>query len=263
MAPRLHVFAGWMKPPFSLTALLPVAQYELADPGPNDQMLKDCGFGGRDVGMMTRLSPLRKKRWLRLMAGVFQGGQIDAHARLVGLAAARVESSPWKHLQLGADVAWRPSRTGDDLPKGLDPLDTGMAWSADALLQFKRWQLRAEVMAGDRTDRESRLDPSSGVVARRFLGAWGLLAWRLPLGSHVLMPVARVEWLDSDRDRAVGQHWWLSAALNWELNGRVRLLADWSRQRVEPGSLPVGEKPTPGLFARDFDRVVVQLQVGL
>ena len=194
------------------------------------------------------------------MVSVMQGGQIDGDGRVVGLASARLESSPWKHLQLGADVAWRPYRTGSDLPKGLDPLDAGWAWSADALLQFKRWEARAEVMAGDRTDRESHAGPNAG----RFLGAWGLLAWRWPTRTAgTWMPAGRLEWLDADRTRAGGGHWWWTAALDWEIDGRLRIWADWTRERAQADTRVLGSKHADALQTRDFDRVVLQLQVAL
>lgn len=268
-ASRVKIYAGWFKRSFSLLELLPIADYEFADGGPTDQLIKDCGFGGRDAGAMVRLSPLPKKRWLKLYLGAFQGLQVNSEAQTSGLLTTRAETTAWKHLHLGADFAWRRHQTGNAVKKE-DPLDAGFAWSADAMLQFENWQLRAEVLGGDRTDMVSRRNPDLAEDAKHFLGAWFLAAMRLPVKSGVFMPAARVEWLDADREHDVGQRWLFTAGLNFEFDANMRLLLDVTRQNVQAGSLPLSQPPAgaadngapwSAFHESAFTKIIVQLQV--
>jgi hypothetical protein len=129
---RLELTFGLFKRTYSLLELLPIAEYELADTGPTDNLIKDTQFGGRDAGAMVRGDPLPKRRWLHLYLGAF-GGAGEGAEGLPGttgnantgpdLAApslvltARLMSRPLKHLSLGLDGAWRPTGTpAVDLP---------------------------------------------------------------------------------------------------------------------------------------------------
>ena len=265
---RLKITAGLFKRSFSLLELLPIAEYEFADTGLADTLIQDTGFGGRDMGAMAAVQPLTKKRWLKLFAGAFTGGHIGTDARPDGLLTARVESSPLKFLHLGADVAWRRQPTQNPNAKSLDgPQDAGWAWSADLMLEHERWEVRAEMLGGDRTDIAHNAMPDGTLAARRFLGAWALASYRIPIRTATLMPALRVEWLDSDRDRPIGNHVLFQGAVNVDFGTHVRLLIDLTKQWVEDGTLPIGRTPQfgpdPPLLDSSYWRIVTQLQVRL
>ncbi|MES1207529.1 MAG: hypothetical protein ABUS79_16460, partial [Pseudomonadota bacterium] len=85
------VYAGLFKIPFSLLELLPIADFELADVGPTDELIKDLGFGGRDIGTMVEVAPLQKKKWLHISAGAFRGNNNGYQSyRGPGIFAGRV-----------------------------------------------------------------------------------------------------------------------------------------------------------------------------
>ncbi len=266
-AARVRITAGLFKRTFSLLELLPIAEYEFADTGLADTLIQDTGFGGRDIGAMVAVQPLPKKKWLKVLVGAFQGDHIASDARPDGLLTGRLESTPIKHLHLGADIAWRRVPTVPYLLPTDGPQDAGLAWSADAMLQFERWDVRAEVLGGDRTDLLHRYNPELGANATTFLGAWLLGAYRIPVHTAVLMPALRVEWLDTDRGHPIGNHVQVSGALNCDFTSRVRLLLDVTRQWVEDGTMPVGVKPTGDTLGTYHDasywRFVTQLQVRL
>jgi hypothetical protein len=262
---RLTITVGLFKIPFSLTELLPIADFELADVGPTDTLLKDLGVGGRDIGVMVDLAPLPKKKWLHLFAGAFQGDNVGAQDyRGPGILAARATSRPWKHLRLGADFAWRP-REVNDWDKELPFLKyhSGVATSADVAFTMKKFELRAEWVTGDRTD----ATVTAPVViygradARRFMGVWAIAAYRFPLGAYTLMPALRAEWLDADREHPTGGLVYLTAGLNLEFSPQVRLLLDVSHQNTQVGTIDRGVDT--GRYQPDATRVVLQLQLKL
>ncbi len=268
-ASRVKVTAGLFKRSYSLLELLPIAEYEFADTGLADTLIQDTGFGGRDMGAMVAVQPLPKKKWLKLFLGAFQGDHISTDARPDGLLTARAESTLAKHLHLGADVAWRRLATAPGLRPVDGPQDAGWAWSADAMLQFETWEVRAEMLGGDRTDLLHRGNPEAGGDARTFLGAWLLGTYRIPIRTAVVMPALRVEWLDTDREHPVGNHLVASGALNVEFGSRVRLLLDLTRQWVEGNTLPIAQTASfdsaVGQWTHDvaYWRFVTQLQVRL
>ncbi len=270
-ASRVKITAGLFKRSYSLLELLPIAEYEFADTGLADTLIQDTGFGGRDMGAMVAVQPLPKKKWLKLFVAAFQGGHIATDARPDGLLTARAESTPIKHLHLGADVAWRRAQTAPNILPVDGPQDAGVAWSADAMLQFDTWEVRAEMLGGDRTDVLHRANPDVGADAKTFLGAWLLGVYRIPVRTAVVMPALRLEWLDTDRDRPVGGHLLASGALNIDFGGRVRLLLDLTRQWVQDNTIPIGQKPTGatdlGTYMTFHDtaywKFVTQLQVRL
>ncbi len=123
---RIELTFGLFKRTYSLLELLPIAEYELADTGPTDNLIKDTQFGGRDAGAMLRGDPLPKRRWLHIYLGAFGGagegaegipgttGNVNTGPDLAApslLLTARLMSRPLKHLSLGADGAWRPNGT--------------------------------------------------------------------------------------------------------------------------------------------------------
>ncbi len=264
---RVRVTAGLFKRSYSLLELLPIAEYEFADTGLADTLIQDTGFGGRDMGAMVTFQPLPKKKWLKVFVGAFQGGHIATDARPDGLLTGRLESRPIKHLHLGADVAWRRVQTAPNLVPVDGPQDAGVAWSADAMLEYETWDVRAEVLGGDRTDVLHRFNPDFAANAKTFLGGWLLGVYRIPIGSAVLMPGARVEWLDTDREHPVGNHVQVSGAVNVDFAGRLRLLVDLTKQWAEANSMPVGVTPNSDALGTIHDtsywRFVTQLQVRL
>ena len=267
--PRLAISAGLFKRPFSLLELLPIGEYEFGDNGPTDGLIKDVGFAGRDIGALVEFAPLPAKKWLKVSLGAFQGGHANTTAAPDGLLAARLESTVVKHVHLGADVVWRRKATEQDLGTSDGAQTDGWAWSADAIIDYARWDIRAEMLGGDRTDSKNRMNPDFGSPATSFLGGWILGLYRIPVAKSVLMPGIKLEWLDSDRQHPVGNHILLSGALSVDFDPRVRLLFDVTHQWVDPGTMPLGKKPNgdtvDGVFRSfydvDFTRVVVQLQV--
>jgi hypothetical protein len=235
------VFVGLFKIPFSLLELLPIADYELADVGPTDDLIKDLGFGGRDIGVMIDVAPLRKKKWLHLNLGVFQGDNKGPQSyRGPGIVAGRIVFRPTKHFRFGVDGVWRPRAVGEwDTGAYAQKYDGGRAASADITVAFKKFELRAEAMLGDRTD----LGPSAGLIiwrrpaATTFAAAWILAARRFVLSDNfVLMPAARAEWLDEEREAPIGRSVYLTGGLNLDYQNRVRLLLDVSRLWIDPGT---------------------------
>jgi Phosphate-selective porin O and P len=260
------VSVGYFKIPFSLLELLPVADFELAESGPTDSLLKDLGFAGRDVGLMLSLAPLRKKRHLRVHAGMFGG---DAHGaaggRAPGMLAARLASRPIKALRLGADFAWRPLAIADRDGAVVAPkYDPGRAVSVDAIIDLtKLVQLRSEWILGDRTDVDVNVPEiiRRRGQARSFMSAWVLVAARIPLGESSLIPAARCEWLDLDREHDQGGIFYTSFGVNLDVTPNVRLLVDLSHRSVQPGTKD--PQRTTGDYDIDATSLVGQLQVKL
>jgi hypothetical protein len=241
----LEITAGLFKRSFSLLELLPIADFELGDVGPTDDFLKDLGYAGRDVGAMVRLMPLSQKRLLSIWLGAFGGDPGEGYDTTVGkLLTARVESRPLTILRVGADVAWR---TGLSLSHEKFPdyetestvLDKGKAFSADATLALAGFELRLEGMLGDRTDTFWRDNHT------KFLSTWAIATYRFPFMGVTLMPAARAEWLDADRDRGGEGRLYLTAGLNVDFTDNIRLLVDVSRYDVEAGSRSLKKRPWP------------------
>jgi hypothetical protein len=271
---HLEVSAGVFKLPFSILELDPIAKYELSDVGAADDLVKDLGFGGRDIGAELMLAPFAKPKLLRVALGVFRGQAHDEHGFPFGALGARVESKPVKGLRLGVDVVEQPfsltySRPFDTSNKDVLPMPesalfpraqhwaAGHAASADITLQRWHFMLRGEGMLGDRVDVDMRYG------ARTFWAAWALLAYRFRVGPTHMMPALRVEWLDADREHAVGLRRALTAGVSCFFSKHVRLLIDVTRTDVEAGSPLIAQPlPVPGFpyFELDRTRVVAQLQ---
>ena len=272
---RVEIAAGVFKLPFSILELDPVARYELGSLGDADDFIKNLGFAGRDVGVEVMVAPLSKSKHLRLLLGAFRAHAKDEHASPLGALGARIESKPWKSLRVGVDVVGMPRAANykqpfetsnkDVLPMPPDPLypreqrfDSGKAYSADVTFSRAHFTLRAEAMLGDRVDIDSRYG------ARSFWAAWGLVAYRFRLGPVRLLPAARIEWLDADREHSVGRRRQMSLGLNVLFSKTVRFLIDVTRTDVESNT-PVLEQPLPlaafPYLDLDSTRVVAQLQL--
>ena len=266
---RVHLRVGLQKLPMSLLELLPIAEFELADLGAVDDLIKDTGFGGRDVGATLRVDPLPKARWLRLSAGAFSGDAVGTDASLAPLLGFRAESHPWKHLSAGIDWLWRRHATTAPAGSPTKYIDAGSAGSADISLHWKPVEVRAELVWGDRTDARYRLDPVGG-EARSYLGAWLIAVGRIKLGKVIVRPVARCEVLDADREHASGRRTLISGALDVDV-GPVRVVLDVSQRLLQPGSVPLGQQvqgDVQGGVWRPWSevgstRVVLQLQVAI
>ncbi len=265
---RVELTFGLFKRTYSLLELLPIAEYELADTGPTDNLIKDTQFGGRDAGAMVRGDPLPKRRWLHIYLGAFGGagegaegltgttGNVNTGPDLAApslLLTARLMSRPLKHLSLGVDGAWRPTGTpAVDLPPQ-SQVTSGVATSADGTYSNRFLELRGEWLWGDRTDIAYRGD------ARTFMAAWGIFAVRFPVAHILVMPTARFEWLDVDRQQSEGQRYLVSGALNLDFTAHVRLLLDLSRDKLGPGTSPT--TTPPGVFTQSATIFVTQIQL--
>lgn len=274
---RVDLVLGVFKLPVSILELDPSSRFEFASFGPANQLLGDLGFAGRDLGLQLLLAPLRKKKRLRLSAGVFQGHAEDEHDSPAGAVAGRAEVRPKKWLRFGADAVYhlnaltynRPFNTSDNdvLPNPPEPLypaqrrwDEGGAYSADVRVKKKGFMLRGEFIYGDRIDIDRRYD------ARRFWAAWGILAYGFKAGPLKLIPAARAEWLDADPDRGNGMYRTLSGSVSAVFLSRVRVLLDVTHIDVEQNT-PLIAQPRPlqamPYMALDSLRVTAQLQLEL
>jgi hypothetical protein len=272
---RFELVAGVFKLPYSILELDPVARFELPNLGQADDLIKNLGFAGRDVGVEVMFAPLPRPRWLRATVGIFNGHAKDEHSSLVGAIGARLESKPIKGLRVGVDAVGMPSAqdfkrpfntdSDDILPNAPDRMyprekrwGSGIAYSADVSYTRKYWSVRVEGMLGDRVDIDERYG------ARSFWAVWGLVAYRFKVGPLGIMPAARVEWLDMDREHDVGARLELSAAVNVLYKKRIRWLFAVTRTDVQP-STPFLEQPKPlpyvPYFAIDHTRVTLQLQL--
>jgi hypothetical protein len=272
---RVELVAGVFKLPYSILELDPVARFEVPNLGQADDLIKNVGFAGRDVGVELMFAPLPKPRWLHVIFGAFRGHAKDEHASPFGALGARLESKPIKGLRFGADIVGMPASQdykqpfatsrNDVLPLPPDPLypreqrwGSGVAYSADVSYSRKKLSLRVEGMLGDRVDIDERYG------ARAFWAAWGIVAYRFKLGAWGLMPAARVEWLDMDANHSNGGKLELTGALNVLYGKRVRFVIAATRTEVQ-ASTPVLEQPRPlpyvPYFALDNTRLTFQLQL--
>lgn len=247
----LELTAGVFKRTFSLLELLPVADFELTEEGPTNRLTKDLGYAGRDAGAMVRLTPLPKKRWLSLWLAAFGGDLEEGYDAAPGkLLTGRIESRPLPFLRLGTSLAWRTSNSvghekDPDYLRETLVLEKGRAYSADATFAMANFELRLEGLWGRRTDFQWKYDLRTQQEDRNFLAGWAIATYRFPIGTAVVMPVARAEWLDVSRGQPGGRRYFITGGLNVELNAHVRLLVDLSRYEVQAGSQALRERPWP------------------
>ena len=258
--PRVIATVGLFKRTYSLTELTAIAKYELADVGPIDTLIKDAELGGRDIGAMLRVDPLAKRRYLSVYLAAMSGAVFGDDARVDGILTGRVTTEPIKHLTFGIDGVYR--RKGQQVPAGFIPtVGPGKAMSADVMYDGKRLALRGEWLWGDRTDENHRGDDLNGNGgARTFMGAWGIAGYKLSAGKLAVLPAARFEWLDADREHPVGRRLYISGAMTvMDKADQVRLLLDVSRQQVQTGTIPLGQ--SLGLIDQSATIVNVQVQI--
>lgn len=257
----ITVTVGLFKIPFSLLELLPIAEFELANVGPTDDLIKDLGFGGRDIGAMVEVAPLKKKKWLELQGGIFQGDSVGPqHYSVPGILAFRADSRPIPKLRLGADCATRVHSVtdrADVLSAPYEKYSTGTACSADVTLAYKKFGLRAEWMTGVRTDTPEH--PGGNV--RNFMAAWAIASYRFKLRNKLaLLPAFRFEWLDEDESHDTGIITSISGGMALEFFTSTRLLFDLTRQNVQVGTR---YRSDPPFYRPSTTTGVVQMQIVL
>jgi hypothetical protein len=265
---RLEFTVGLFKRLYGLTELLPIAEYEFADTGPTDSLIKDTQFGGRDVGIMGRVDPLPKRRWLHVYLAAY-GGAGEGADGVVGttgtthngpdfaapslLLEGRLESRPIKHVTLGATGAWRPQSAENADSVDFAKVSTGKAAAVDATISNSLLVLRGEWLWGDRTDVTTR------GMAQTYMGVWGMVAARFPLEGVLVMPAARFEWLNDDLQYSEGDRYLITGALNVDVAKQLRFLLDYSHYIFRAGGDPVSS--VPGLFNKGYDVFVAQIQL--
>ncbi len=274
---RVEVAIGVVKLPYSTMELDAIAQFELSELGGTDDLIKNLGFAGRDVGATLMVAPLRKPKLLRISLGAYRGHAKDEHASPLGAIGARVESKPLKGLRVGVSAVGMPNSqdykrpfetSGKDvLPAPPDPLypreqrwAAGKAYSADVTYDRHRLMLRVEGLLGDRVDVDERYG------ARSFWSLWALAAYDVKLGNFRFTPALRAEWLDLDREHDVGRRRELSAGVAVPYKKRARFLVDVKRTDTQRGTPFIDSpKPLPAVpyFERDSTRVTAQFQLEL
>ncbi|RYZ07291.1 MAG: hypothetical protein EOO73_13085 [Myxococcales bacterium] len=274
---RVELSIGLLKLPYSTMELDPISKLELSDLGATDDLVKNLGFAGRDLGATLMVAPLPKPKLLRVSLGAYGGHAKDEHASPLGALGARLESKPLKGLRIGVDAVamptsrdyLRPFETSgkDVLPAPPDPLypreqrwAAGKAYSADVTYHRRRLMVRAEGLLGDRVDVDERYG------ARSFWAVWATVACEVRWGALRFTPALRVEWLDLDREHDVGQRSELAAGIAVPYRKRARFLLDVKRTDVQGGT-PIIDSPKPlpavPYFERDSTRVTAQFQLEL
>ncbi len=212
------VRAGQFKKPFSLMELkskgkLPVITRGLS----NDFLVRDLGYGGRDVGVALggRLkAPLR----LEWMLGVFNGAganRLEDDPSGAKDAAGRLEVEPLDGLKLGINGSIRNFDLR--IPENEDKPAT--AWMGGGDLQFKWRGLRLQVEGLFGVNHLSAGNPEAASV--QALATWKI---KLPRRRMSLTPVVRVDALwpvfSERKDRA----FLATAGVNWQVADHVRLM---------------------------------------
>jgi hypothetical protein len=274
---RVELSLGVVKLPFSTMELDPIARFELSELGTTDDLIKNLGFAGRDIGATLMITPLPKPKLLRISLGAYRGHAKDEHASPLGALGARIESKPLKGLRVGVDAIGMPTSqdykrpfdtSGKDvLPAPPDPLypreqrwAAGKAYSADVTYDRHHFTVRVEGLLGDRVDVNERYG------ARSFWALWALVAYDVRWGKLRFTPALRAEWLDADREHDVGQRRELAAGIAIPYKKRARFLVD-VRHTDAQGGTPVLDSPKPlpavPYFERDRTRVTAQFQLEL
>jgi hypothetical protein len=241
LVPRIVLTAGIFDIPFSLFETMDEAEIEVAERGPTHELLHHLRFTERDLGVLVTVYPFKEKDWLQAIFGVLNGGADGAQGyRGPGLLAGRLTSRLRKHLQIGAGLAWRPRPLNawwEELRFYYQAYDKGLVYGTDVTLSFPRVVLRAEWVAGDRTDNDVMVPlMQRRGDARTFMSGWAMILFRFQVGQVVVRPVGRAEWLDTDLEHDTGGVVHLTAAVNVDLSPRMRILADFSRHFVQIGT---------------------------
>jgi hypothetical protein len=275
---RIEIYVGVFKIAYSILELDPVSRYELTDLGDANELINNMGFAGRDVGVAVMFAPLPKPKWARIVLGTFRGRAEHEQSSPFGVMAARIESKPFgKALRFGASMVGMPSAVSykqpfetssrDVLPQAPNSRyprelrwDSGKAYGVDISYSRKRFSIRVEGLLGDRVDVDQRYN------ARSYSAVWGLVAYRFKIGPIGLMPAARVEFMDADREHDTGGRRIVSFGLNVLYKRSVRFVFDVSHTDVQDNTSVI-EQPRPlpytPYIALDNTRVTGQLQLEL
>lgn len=235
---RLEIDVGLLKRTYSILELLPIVDHELADLGPSDSYIKDAGYGGRDIGGVVRYRPLPKRSSMMVSLGMFRGDLDEGYdSHPLKVVTVRIEGYPWKHLRLGINGAWRPydnvqmkkleDAEGDKYYGQVVTLNRGAAVGADATLLFKRLQVRAEGLYGDRTD------VGRPMSANRFVSAWVVIAPNFRLGPVKFVPAGKFEMLDLNAQEPGGRRLLFTGVIGVVPVKNLRMLIDVTRTKVE------------------------------
>jgi hypothetical protein len=243
-APVRHVslVAGVFAAPFSLHELFESHGFELTPESPSHEFLEHLRYYGRDVGVMVRVAPFERADTLRLDVAALDGGATGAQDyRGPGLLNARLSTELLEqlHLEIGASVRPRPLQAWwEEFRYRYQAYDSGTALDANAAFSFSHFTVRAEWMAGQRTDNDVQVPLAfRRGNARSFQALWGMFAAHFPIRRLTLAPAASAEWIDMDAEHPnEGQLLHLSAGFSVEFPGRVRALCELTRHLVEPGT---------------------------
>ena len=252
---HVHILAGVLKLPFSITELDPIAKYEFSRMGQANDLIKGLGFAGRDIGAEVMVTPLDKPRYLTMAVGTFRGHANNENGNLFGEVGARATTEPIKGLRFGVDVEIMPktvtylspfdTKGTDLLPNPENPnfprartWEKGQAASADVTFHRSGLMLRTEGMVGTRVDHDTQYGAS------KFGAVWGIAAYRFSAGSLSLQPALRAELLDTDLNHTNGLRTQIAAGLGTYFTKSVRFLLDIERTIVQDQS-PYIDQPLP------------------
>ncbi len=198
---------GQFKRPFSAIELRSRGKLETVRRGlGNELLIEDLGFGDRDLGVMFDGQVGGKKRHVKYMVGLFNGGganvpetDMDWSKDLV----ARVEGRPWKWLTAGVNASFKWFDTEGEVHSDED------AWAVGADLRFKRKALfvLAEWILAENWDRCRYAEYEINCrLEEHTPKAWDMLlmaAYRWRLGGPLniaLEPVFKGEYLVPEHD---------------------------------------------------------------
>ena len=236
---------GQFKRPFSRLELRSRAKLETVRRGiGNELLIEDLGFGDRDLGLMFEGQVGGKKRHVKYMLGVFNGGGANVEEADLDWSkdlVARVEGRPWKWLTAGINASLKWFDTEGELRAAED------AWAVGADLRFSRKGLSVlgEWMLARNWDRCAYAQyPVNCRGEEHFPKAWGMLLlaayeWKLggPLGIG-LEPVFKGEYLVPEHDvsgSGLGRYfpgsnkagiWLLVPGVNLHLGEYFRIMAN-------------------------------------
>ena len=184
---------------------------EFAEKGATHELLQRMRFVGPEVGLLVDVAPLPRTKWLHVEAAALDAGAAGGQSfRGPGLLVFRVSANPVEHLALGGDLSWRPralTAWWEELRFHYQEYDAGTVISARAALTFPRFLVGVEGAGGDRTDNDVSvpLKQRRG-DARTWRSVYGMAALRIPVGSKIVTPAVRAEWLDTNLEHpSVGE----------------------------------------------------------
>ncbi len=260
--PRAIITVGRFKIPFSMMHLRSISKLEVAENGITDDLLVDEHFAGFDLGAMTSIEPLRKRRWLAINAGLFRGDEKGKQATPAGMIAGRVTTAFWKPLQIGAGVAWRPKAAGNPMFPDVKHFGAdryaGLALGFDLRFTLDALHMQAEIIHASRTEwwRQG---------ARHLLGGSFMASYDIPVNADVrLQPAIKAELLDTDLEETVGMQQMYTIACSAYFTPMLRVLVEADQTFVQPMSVNFTQSlAVMPQFLTNNTQVLVQLQLAL